>query len=240
MMLNRERIKQLDNLQKKIDIYFCNQELLNTAFIHPSFTNENDGIIQQSNQRLEFLGDAVLDLIVSQYLFEKHSDLSEGQMTKIRALTVCESSLAKKAYDLGLGDYLILGKGEEHTNGRQKPSILCDTFEALVGAIYIDKSYETAWNFVITNLEQVIKRAIEGEWKQDFKTNLQESLQKLSNDKILYRVIKEKGPDHNKIFYVEVIWKNKVLGKGIGRNKKEAEQRAAKHAIKNINRNKTI
>jgi len=234
MLIDQKRLSQLDFLQEKIKIKFNNLDTLNLAFIHPSLTNERENLYQDNNQRLEFLGDAILELVVSEYLYKNYSSLNEGQMTKIRAITVCEPSLAQIAKQLGLGEYLILGKGEENTGGRYKNSILADTFEALIGAIYIDRGYKDAYNFIINNLETVILKAIDGEWDVDYKTNLQEVLQKLSSDRIIYNVTKEVGPDHDKVFYVNVVWKNEILGTGVGKSKKQAEQMAAKAALEKI------
>lgn len=234
MCIDKERFQQLMFLQENIKIHFENPIILNQAFIHPSLINEKEKPHQENNQRLEFLGDAVLELVVSEYLYRYYDFLTEGQMTKIRAFTVCEPSLAKIAKQLSLGDYLILGKGEENTGGRKKTSILADTLEALIGAIYVDKNYSTAYDFVIQNLETVILKAIEGEWGTDYKTNLQEVLQKYDSERVLYNVIRESGPDHDKIFYVDVVWKDMILGTGIGKSKKQAEQKAAKVALVKI------
>lgn len=143
MSIDKKRLKQLKIFQKKIKIYFEDLNILNQAFKHPSLTNEKEKPHQENNQRLEFLGDAVLELAVSEYLYRHYQFLTEGQMTKIRAFTVCEPTLAKIGRQLYLGNYLILGKGEENTGGREKDSILADTLEALIGAIYIDRNYST-------------------------------------------------------------------------------------------------
>ncbi|HHW02903.1 MAG TPA: ribonuclease III [Thermoanaerobacterales bacterium] len=234
MQLDPNRLRELKRLQEIIGIAFNSIELLNNAFIHPSYTNEQNSISSENNQRLEFLGDAVLELVVSHYLYEKYPEMTEGQMTKARAYTVCEQSLAAASKNLLLGDYLVLGKGEENTGGREKPSILADTFEALIGAIYLDKNIETARQFIIKNLEGVIQKAVEGEESRDYKTLLQEMLQKLSPERVCYEVVKEEGPDHAKVFHVEVLWKGEVMGMGSGKSKKEAEQLAAKQALNNI------
>lgn len=238
MYIDQKRFEELDILQKRIGIVFKHLETLNHAFIHPSFTNEQNPLSAENNQRMEFLGDAVLELVVSHYLFENYSDLAEGQMTKVRAYTVCEQSLSWVAKNLGLGNYLILGKGEENTGGREKPSILADTFESLIGAIYLERGFDTAKDFIIKNLRQTIQKAVEGEAALDYKTTLQEILQKMSPDRICYDVIREEGPDHAKVFYVEVVWRGKILGRGQGKSKKEAEQFAAKEALEYINNGK--
>lgn len=229
----KERTTQLESLQEKIGVRFKDRWLLNRAFIHPSFANER-GDTLEDNQRLEFLGDAVLELSVSQYLFERHRELTEGQMTRIRALAVCETSLARISRGLSLGNYLFLGKGEELTGGREKPSILADTFEALVGGIFIERGLPDASAFVIEHLASTIQSAIRGDLSEDYKTTLQETLQRHSPAPVLYEVIDEMGPDHHKVFRVHVLWKNEVLGEGSGNNKKQAEQRAAKMALEKI------
>lgn len=231
MRMDSKRLSELNRLQEKIGIYFNDIQILNNAFIHPSYTNEQNFMVLENNQRLEFLGDAVLELAVSHYLYEKYPGMSEGQMTKVRAYTVCEQSLAQASRNMSLMDFLVLGKGEENSGGREKPSILADTFESLVGAIYLDKNLETARNFIICNLKDTILRAAEGEEALDYKTILQETLQKTSSDRVCYTVIKEEGPDHAKVFHVAVIWKGEVLGQGSGKSKKEAEQLAAKQAL---------
>lgn len=232
--MDKNRVKELSTLQDVINIRFKDLSLLNTAFIHPSVTNEREKPYKENNQRLEFLGDAVLELVVSEYLYRKHPDLTEGQMTKVRAFSVCEPSLAQISKKLFLGDYLILGKGEENTRGREKDSILADTLESLIGAIYIDKGMVLVRKFVIENIEPIIHRALEGEQIIDYKTNLQEILQKTDSGKIIYKTVRETGPDHDKRFYVEVFFNDEMLGKGIGRSKKQAEQKAAKQALKII------
>lgn len=238
MFIDDYRYEQLTKFQESIGIFFDNLETLNVAFIHPSYTNGQQSL---NNQRLEFLGDAVLELVVSEYLFQNFSRLSEGQMTKIRAFSVCEQSLAKIAQKLRLGDYLILGKGEENNGGREKASILADTFEALIGAIFIEKGFETSSDFILKNLKPFINKAIEGEDAiTDYKTTLQELLQKNSVERLSYEVEKEEGPAHNKVFYVKVIWKGKVLGRGSGKNKKEAEQKAAQEALHVLNKDMKI
>ncbi|GAQ26293.1 MULTISPECIES: ribonuclease III [Tepidanaerobacter] len=235
MSMDEKRLQQLTILEEKISIKFSDISILNQAFVHPSLANEKEKFHQENNQRLEFLGDAVLELAISEYLYRNYDFLTEGQMTKVRAFTVCESSLANIARQLALNEYLILSKGEENTGGREKASILADTFEALIGAIYIDKGYKIAYDFIIKNLEEIIKKAVNGKCGFDYKTDLQELLQKFGDEKIIYNVISESGPDHDKLFQVEVVWKDKILGKGGGKSKKQAEQMAAKAALDKIN-----
>lgn len=234
MQIDNKRKGKLICLENAIGIRFRDLNMLNQAFIHPSYTNEQNLGHLKNNQRLEFLGDAVLELVISHFLFDEYDYLTEGQMTKLRALTVCEPSLDEVARNLNLGSLLILGKGEENTGGRYKSSILADTLEALIGAIYIDQGLDTARSFILKNLEPRIRKAMAGEVYIDYKTSLQEFIQRQSTERVLYKTIKEEGPDHDKVFYVNVVWNGKILGEGVGRSKKEAEQLAAKEALERI------
>jgi len=234
--MEEQRKIKLYEFQKKIGINFNNLELLNKAFIHPSFSYERHTGIEENNQRLEFLGDAVLQLIISQWIYEEFPECSEGELTKIRAFLVCEDSLSKISKSLYLGDYLILSKGEELSGGREKNSILADTFEALLGAIYLDQGLEAAREFTMERFKDMVGKLKKGIIITDYKTTLQEILQRKSPDRIFYNVIKEEGPDHDKTFYVEVKWKDEVLGRGLGKSKKEAEQHAAKEAIDRLDK----
>lgn len=225
-------LKKLGILEENLQYKFNNIELLRQALTHSSYANENKMKIAESNERLEFLGDSILNLIVSQYLYKKYPNYPEGELTKIRASVVCESSLAFAARKIDLGSYLLLGKGEEATGGRERESILADACEALAGAIYIDSDYKTTNELFLWNFEEDIVYAVaKGDLFIDYKTELQERFQKKSKSKIEYRVEKEVGPDHNKIFYINVLVNDKVIGTGNGRNKKEAEQMAAKEGL---------
>lgn len=231
MNISLERRRKLEELQTIIDYRFRDIEILNTSLTHSSYANESKSDVT-SNERLEFLGDVVVDLVVSEYLYNRFTELPEGELTKRRASVVCESSLAFAARKIKLGDYLLLGKGEESTGGRNRDSILADAFEALTGAIYIDGNYESARSFLLVNFEEEVIYALsKGTLFKDYKTELQELLQRRTKSKIEYVVEKEDGPDHRKKFYMNVIVENKVIGKGMGRNKKEAEQNAAKQAL---------
>lgn len=232
MNISSERLKILNELQSSINYKFKNINLLNTSLTHSSYANESKQKDITSNERLEFLGDVVIDLVVSEYLFKRFIEFPEGELTKRRASIVCESSLAFAARKVNLGKYLLLGKGEESTGGRSRDSILADAFESLTGAIYIDEGIKSAEKFLLANFEQeVIYAASKGNLFIDYKTELQELLQKKTKSKIEYKVENEVGPDHRKKFYMNVIVENKVIGKGMGRNKKEAEQNAAKQAL---------
>lgn len=228
---DNQRIQALDALCKVLDITFNDFRILHQALTHTSYANEskNSGVVH--NERLEFLGDAVLDLIISDYLFRRFPNLFEGELTKARAIIVCEHTLSCRAAALGLGEYLLLGKGEAISGGRERISILADSFEAIIGAIYVDQGFHQASQFVLKQLHDDILLAERGESVQDYKTLLQEVVQKSNDSKIAYEVTKESGPDHDKTFEVAVIINSNRLGCGTGRSKKEAEQQAAKKAL---------
>lgn len=232
MKILSKRRKTLVEIQLNINYDFDDLKLLNTSLTHSSYANENRMESYENNERLEFLGDVIVNLIVSQYLFSSFEELPEGELTKKRATIVCESSLAFAANKIELGKYMLLGRGEEATGGRSRDSILADAFEALVGAIYIDGDLEVTRRFLLDMFEkEAIYALSKGNLFIDYKTEIQEVVQKNINAKIKYVVEKEVGPDHNKKFYVNVVIENKIIGKGIGKNKKEAEQMAAKEAL---------
>lgn len=219
-------------MEKRLGYTFKNKELLQTAITHTSFTHESKGKIIQNNEKLEFLGDAVLELVISSYIFKEFDKLSEGELTKLRASIVCEGSLAKKARELKIGENLRLGKGEEHTGGRDRDSLLSDALEAIIGAIYIDSSdIKVVSKFIIEQMNDIIFEKRNNFLKNDCKTYLQELIQKNSKLPIEYQVIGEEGPAHNRIFTVQVIHNGNILGKGQGKSKKDAEQNAAQIAI---------
>ena len=222
---------KINDLQNNIGYQFKDENILMEALTHSSFANEWKQKRIANNERLEFLGDSVLSLIISQFVFKSYKNLPEGELTKVRANVVCEAALAEKARLLQLGDYLLLGKGEESSGGRNRDSILADAMEALIASIYIDGSYEDAREFVLIQFEDIIDLAARGNLMKDYKTKLQELIQSIGNGRMEYKVVREEGPDHNKTFYIEVKSEDKVLGYGSGKNKKEAEQNAAKAAI---------
>jgi len=222
---------KLEEFEKLIGYEFKNKKNLILALTHSSYANENRDKNLKSNERLEFLGDAVLDVIISEEIYTKYSELSEGEMTKLRASIVCETSLVKCAAKIGIGKYLLLGKGEELTGGRTRISILSDAFEALLAAIYIDRGMETARKFVLEQMHELIEASVNGTIFMDFKTQLQEVVQKNNDKKITYEIIEEKGPDHSKVFVSQVKISGEVMGVGNGKSKKEAEQNAARLAL---------
>ncbi len=217
------------NLQDKIGYQYRDERLLRTALTHSSYANESKGKLS-SNERLEFLGDAVLSIVTADYLYRSHPQLPEGELTKQRAALVCEKALCGFAQELGLGDYLMLGRGEKHSGGAERPSILADAFEAVIASIYLDGGMEHARPFVL----RFIARA-DAEKKrrpfQDYKTTLQEIIQQNPEEKLEYVLVGESGPDHDKHFVAEVRLNSNVLSKGGGRSKKEAEQEAARLAL---------
>ncbi|HLR21385.1 MAG TPA: ribonuclease III [Tissierellaceae bacterium] len=224
--------KKLSPLEDNLNYSFKDDNLVKRALTHSSYANEHQLGITKSNERLEFLGDTILNLIVSQYLYNKYPNYPEGELTKIRAKVVCESSLAYAARKIDLGKYLLLGKGEEATGGRNRESILADACEAIVGAIYIDSDFKTTNKFLLEQFEVDIVHAVaKGDLFIDYKTELQERLQRSGKVRVEYVVNREEGPDHSKIFYMDILINEQVVGTGRGRNKKEAEQMAAKEAL---------
>lgn len=228
-MLNRDSLlKNIEKLENKIQYKFTSKDNLILALTHSSYANEFKSEKLISNERLEFLGDSVLSVVVSENIYKNYSQLAEGEMTKFRANVVCEASLENCAHNLNIGQYLLLGKGEELTGGRTRTSILSDAMEALIGAIYIDGGFECAKEFVLNQMKKFIVDSIKGEIFMDHKTQLQEIIQKNSDQKVSYEIIEEKGPDHNKVFISQVKLDDQVIGVGEGRTKKEAEQMAAR------------
>lgn len=234
MILSKAREAKLRELIKNLGVEISNLELLNIAFTHSSYVNEQNLSHVHHYERLEFLGDAVLDLIIGEYLFTQYPEMTEGELTKIKASVVCESSLSECSAKLNLGAYLQLGKGELHSGGQHRVSILADLFESLIGTLYITVSYEEAKQFALSHLCRYLDLAKEGRIGKDFKTLLQEEVQHKGEAHISYRVVGESGPDHNKRFLMEVIIEGKSMGQGEGKSKKEAEQLAAKEALQKI------
>ncbi len=220
----------ISEFEKILEYTFKNKNLIKEALAHSSYANENKKN-RRSNERLEFLGDSVLSIVVSQYLFEHFRHLPEGELTKIRAALVCEKSLHIFAKQINLGDYIYLGKGEENTGGRERPSILADAFEAVIAAIYLDGGLESARKYILRFIPNDIDERKKNINFNDYKTILQEVIQKNPEEKIEYNLVGESGPDHNKAFAVQVCLNSNVIGTGTGKSKKEAEQMAAKEAL---------
>lgn len=229
-----ERRKKLEEFQNIIGVDFDNIDLLDNALTHTSYANQYNLTYNHHNERLEFLGDAVLSIVVSEYLYKKYKNKPEGKLTKIRAGVVCESSLAEVARRLGVNQYLRIGKGEELSGGREKDSLIADACEAIIAAIYLDKGIEIAREFIINNLSTKIEATGKGKSYNDYKTRLQEYIQKGTVAVIKYMVVSESGPDHDKRFETEVNINEKCYGRGSGKSKKEAEQNAAKAALSSL------
>ncbi len=227
--------KKADFLEEAIGYTFKNKEYLKEALTHSSFSNEikSKGIKIECNERLEFLGDSVLSIIVSSYLFEHYRNKQEGDLTKIRASVVCEKALAKFAGMIALGDYMRLGHGEAMNNGRKRPSILADAFEALLAAIYLDsgETFEKVSDFLLPFIVQEIDEIKKSGVFMDYKTTLQQIVQQVEGEKLEYVLVGETGPDHRKVFEVEARLNSNVIGHGKGGSKREAEQFAAKEAL---------
>ncbi|GAA0228860.1 ribonuclease III [Metaclostridioides mangenotii] len=232
MKINRKLIENIQCFEKVIGYDFKNKDYILEALTHSSYSNENKRF--NFNERFEFLGDSVLGVVVSDYLFRSEQNLPEGELTKLRANIVCEESLNEVATNINLGDYMLLGKGEEATGGRQRISILADATEAVIAAIYLDGGFECARDFILKFMGDIIQDTRKGNIFRDYKTHLQELLQSRGENNIWYNLIEEKGPDHNKRFVMEVGINDDVLGVGEGKSKKEAEQLAARAGLKKI------
>lgn len=222
---------ELAKIENNIGYTFHNKELLKKALTHTSYAYENN---VESNEKLEFLGDSILEFISSKYIYQKYPKLKEGEMTKVRATVVCEKSLYKIAKLHNFSDFLNLGKSELKTGGNQRPAILADSVEAVIAAIYLDGGIEQADKFIIENLKEEIEIATKHVGDKDYKTVLQEKLQIHGEVKIEYEIIKETGPDHDKNFEAEVKCDGKILATGKGKSKKEAQMEAAKKALENL------
>ncbi|WP_416150984.1 ribonuclease III [Salipaludibacillus sp. HK11] len=222
------------NFLKTMHVEYENEDLFIQAFTHSSYVNEHRIRPHDDNERLEFLGDAVLELAISQYLFKLFDHMSEGEMTKLRAAIVCEPSLAKNADELHFGDYVLLGKGEEMTGGRRRPALLADVFEAFIGALYLDRGMDAVYQFL---KDYVYPKIHNGAFSHmmDFKSQLQELIQRENQGQIQYKIIQEKGPAHAREFVSEVSLDKDQLGVGTGKSKKEAEQMAAQKALEKLN-----
>lgn len=228
-MSSTTKFQNLHDLEIAMGYSFKNLRFLEIGVTHSSYANEAKGHIEY-NERQEFLGDAVLSIIVSDYIFEHYTELPEGELTKLRASLVCEKSLCEFSTELHLGDFLRLGHGEELMGGRERPSILADAFEAVLAAVYLDGGIEPATEFVLKFVKPALAH-VENVAFKDYKTLLQEIIQKNPEEKLTYRLIGEYGPDHDKRFEVNVLLNSNVIGHGIGRSKKSAEQLAAKEAL---------
>ncbi|GEL06859.1 ribonuclease III [Salisediminibacterium halotolerans] len=218
---------------RQLNMNYENADLFIQAFTHSSYVNEHRIRPYDDNERLEFLGDAVLELAISQYLFKRFDQMSEGEMTKLRAAIVCEPSLAKIAGELDFGKHILLGKGEEMTGGRERPALLADVFEAFIGAVYLDGGMDAVYAFL---QQYVYPKIHDGSFSHmmDFKSQLQELIQRENHGQVHYQIVEEKGPAHAREFVSNVTLDDEILGTGTGKSKKEAEQMAAQQALEKI------
>lgn len=223
----------MTNAEQKIGYAYKNIAVLEKALTHSSYANEKK---IESNERLEFLGDSVLSIIISDYIFKRLDGVNEGDLTKYRATLVCEHSLAEIAKKIGLDKLIKLGRGEEMTGGRSRASIVSDAFEAVLASIYLDGGIETARKWLLNLMKTEIEETLEGKKYDDYKTMLQELVQKGNTGKVTYRTVSESGLEHNKVFRVEVMIDEKPINQGEGQSKKEAEQHAAKLAYEKLKR----
>lgn len=222
-------MKSLEALEEKLGYTFREKGYLKTAVTHSSYANEVRGG-EKSNERLEFLGDSILGAVVADYIFRNCQSMPEGELTKLKASLVCEKALCGFSRELGIGEFLRLSRGEQHSGGRTRPSILADAFEAMIAAIYLDGGMEAARNFIL-RFTVPLMNAPRPKAFRDYKTVLQEIVQQNPEEHIEYVLVGESGPDHNKHFVMEVHLNHNVIGKGGGRSKKEAEQQAAREAL---------
>lgn len=225
----------ISELEEKIGYHFHNKELLKQALMHTSYSNEKHMGKLDNNERLEFLGDAVLEVISSDFLYHEYPNYPEGKLTRLRASLVCEPTLALCSRDLDLGSYLLLGKGENATGGRNRDSIVSDAMEAVIGAIYLDGGLDNAKQFIMRFILNDIENK---QLFYDSKTILQEMIQSEHKDQLMYELLKEEGPDHDKVFTTRVLLGRKELGRGTGRTKKASEQEAAYYAILKLRKKK--
>ena len=216
----------VESFEQAIGYTFKNKDIIRTALTHSSYANENK--LPRDNERLEFLGDSVLGFVTAEYLFSEYKTRPEGELTKLRAAVVCEKSLFKFGEKLSLGDYIYMGKGEENSGGRNRPSIVSDAFEAVIAAMYIDGGIEVVKPYILSFIQEAVKR--EANFK-DNKSLLQEEIQKNKGNTISYEPLGESGPDHEKVFKFAVKINGETVGIGEGRSKKEAEQAAAGVAL---------
>jgi len=219
-----------NDCQKNLGISFHQKSLLEQAFVHSSYLNENPDFAWPSNERLEFLGDAILNFIVTEKLYEEFPKLPEGELTGIRASLVCRDTLAGLASSLKLGDWLLLGRGEEASEGRAKASNLANTMEALIGALYLDQGLAKARRFILRQLKPELVKIKDGKTTPNYKALVQEFIQGQKRPTPVYRLVEAIGPDHSKQFTAEILVEGEALGRGIGKSKKTAESRAARAA----------
>ena len=220
----------VNEIEEYIGVSFNEEYLLKTALTHSSYANQHRD--EEYNERFEFLGDSILQLCITEYLFLNYKNKSEGELTKIRSLIVCENSLYEIGKKLNLGYFIRISKGEELTGGRGRVSIIADAVEALIAAIYLDKGLEFVKDYILGHFKEIVEKAINNDIVLDYKTKLQEEMQKKGEVSIVYELLRFEGPPHRRKFFTSVIVEEKELGRGEGYSKKESEQNAAKEALK--------
>jgi len=235
----KSRYRQLDKLQGVLKIKFRDRIFLNRALVHRSYINESESEVRD-NERLEYLGDSVLGLIVNEYLFKHFEDYHEGDLAKIKSVVVSEDILAQVAQELNLGSYILMGRGEEMSGGRNRASILANTLEAIIGAFYLDSGLKESRKFVLLLLKQHIDRIDNLTYQRDPKTTLQEYVQKKYKERPIYEVVEERGPDHQKEFFVRLVINGKEVTRGSGSSKRKAEMHAANIALKKIDKGDAV
>lgn len=236
MSLTKEEKVKLKSFQKNLSYRFKKLELLKRALTHKSYTNEMKLSPLEHNERIEFLGDAVLELAISHLLMEKFKECPEGELSKLRAAIVNEGQLAELAQEIQLGDFLFLGRGEEQTGGREKPSLLSDAYEAVLGAVYLDRGLKKTFDIVKKQYTHIIEKVGKEGFVKDYKTRLQEEVQSRFRSIPRYQLVKALGPDHSKIFEVNLYIQDQLYGVGKGSSKKSAEQEAARRALEELQR----
>ncbi|MFW5807509.1 MAG: ribonuclease III [Spirochaetota bacterium] len=234
MYYDKKRLKELNRLQQGLNVRFANKNLLNQSLTHRSYANESTGNIRE-NERLEYLGDSVLGLVINEYLFKHFDDYHEGDLAKIKSTVVSEEMLATAACEIGIGSYILLGKGEENSGGRTRPSILANTVEALIGAMYLDCGLKQTKKFILNVFKKYIDQVDKIPNMRDPKTTLQELVQKKYREKPEYLLLRSEGPDHKKLFTVVLSIKGKVIIEGTGTSKRRAEVDAARKVLAKIN-----
>lgn len=227
------RLHQIEGLQESLKLSFKDSHILVRALTHRSFVNEN-GPQYRDNERLEYLGDSVLALVVNEYLFKHFPDYAEGKLAKIKSAAVSEATLSRVARDMSLGRYIFMGRGEEQNGGRERPSILANTLEAVIGALYLDRGLTACRAFILSFIKNDIERIDGLTYLRDPKTTLQEYIQKKYKERPLYEVVAEKGPDHQKLFEVRLVIQGRTIACGEGSSKRKAEMNAAREALKSI------
>ncbi len=233
MYYEKKRLKELNRLQREIKVKFTNKNILNQALTHRSYANESQGSIRE-NERLEYLGDSVLGLVINEYLFKRFDEYHEGDLAKIKSSVVSEEMLATVACEISIGTYILLGKGEENSGGRTRPSILANTVEALIGAMYLDCGLKQTKKFILGIFKKYIDQVNKIPNMRDPKTTLQELVQKKYKDKPSYILLRSEGPDHKKLFTVALTINGKVIIEGTGTSKRRAEVDAARKVIEKI------